>query len=377
MIYFVGIDKLYIHRDLLAFNAENQTMANMKFKGFVIVFHCLCWVATVTTILYWVYIFSLDGDLSNVDNRPFYERKQDIFPVLSLCFRNPFSDEKLEKTGTGVNATSYLKFLKGEHFLSEMMEIDYKNITMDISEYIEDATVGWRNGTSAMYSESPSLININKIFVTTSSGIWLHQMFYKCYGMQLPREKRIEYFSVLLNYKVFQNTNERGLFNFFTLLHYPNQLLRSMRSIKLSWPKGKPNATLDMRFMINAMEVIRRRNKRNRPCNEGWRNHDSAILTSHFDKIGCTAPYQYSNNTVRKCTTLDEMRKARFTLRSDEYGTLPPCTSMDKIIYSYEEDDVSSTSWKRSGCVWIGLYLFDDHYKEIIHTRYNIYQLSI
>ena len=44
----------------------------------------------------WIYGYSLNEDLSKVDNIPFYESKQDVFPVLSLCFKDPFSDEKLK-----------------------------------------------------------------------------------------------------------------------------------------------------------------------------------------------------------------------------------------------------------------------------------------
>ena len=344
-------------------------MTEKHFKRFVIAFHCLCLISTATLILYWIYIFSLNEDRSKVDNIPFYQSKQDVFPVLSLCFKNPFSDNKLVMTGTGVNAKSYLKYLEGKQYAPEMKDIDYENITMDISEYIEDTYVSWRNGSSKTYTKSSFLTTQNKLFVNTFSGIWFEEMFYKCYGLQLLHDKQIESMSVLLKSTVFQNSNGRSMFNFFTLIHYPNQLLRSKRSIKLSWPKDKPNATLDMKFKINAMEVIRRRNKDNQPCNEGWRNHDAVILTSHTDKIGCRAPYQYPTNVVRKCSTMREMKNAQFTLRSDEYGKFPPCTSMDKILYTYEEDDLTSTKWERKGYFWIGPYLYNEQFKEIVQTK--------
>ena len=114
---------------------------------------------------------------------------------------------------------------------------------------------------------------------------------------------------------------------------------------------------------------IRDRNKDNPPCNQEWRNYDSAILTSHTNKVGCRAPYQYPTNIVRKCSTMHEMKKAQNTLRSDEYGKFPPCTSMDKILYTYEEDDLTSTRWERRGYFWIGPYFFNDRFKEIVQTR--------
>ena len=138
--------------------------------------------------------------------------------------------------------------------------------------------------------------------MTTFPGLWFQEMFYKCSGMQIPHDKRIEIFGVALSNIVYQNRYES--FDIFALLHYPNQLLRSLRSVKLSWPRGKPNATLDIRFIVNGVEVIRRRNKGNQPCDDGWRNHDDNIVSTHIDKVGCRAPYQYPKNMVRKCSSM-------------------------------------------------------------------------
>jgi hypothetical protein len=313
---------------------ENTIVNTMEEKCrnmFVISFHCLCWMATTTVILYWVYLFSLNEDLSNVDNKLFYETKHDVFPVLSLCFKNPFSEGKLKMTGTGINATSYLKFLNGEYFSSEMKDIDYENITMDISEYLKEIYVLWRNGSRTTSMKSPSLFNKNQSFVSTFSGIWFQEMFYKCYGMEIPHAKYIQAFNLLLSNKLFQR-HKNEFFHFFTLLHYPNQLLRAMGSIGVGLPHPEPNTSLDMSFFINAAEVIKRRNKSRRPCNEEWKNHDAIVLSSHTNEVGCRAPYQYPSKMIRTCSTQHEMQRARFALRADEYGTSPPCVSMDKII---------------------------------------------
>ena len=129
-----------------------------------------------------------------------------------------------------------------------------------------------------------------------------------------------------------------------------------------------------MRFIVNAMEVIRRRNKRSQPGDEDWENHDQNIILKHTNKAGCRASYQYSSTGIRTCSTKEDMKTARFFfLRSDDYNTIPPCRSMDKLIYTYEEDDLNLTEYGSKyavkGSFWIGIYLFNEKFKEIVHTR--------
>ena len=63
------------------------------------------------------------------------------------------------------------------------------------------------------------------------------------------------------------------------------------------------------------------------------------------------------------------MKKARFELRYDEYGNAPPCTSMEKITYSYEEFDLSNTKWSGTGNFWIGIHHQNRNFKNIVQIR--------
>ena len=89
-------------------------MSGTRWDKFVSVFHVICWTVTLAVISYWLYIFSLNEDLSIVDYKKYYQSKSDVFPVLSLCLRNPFSKKNLRMTGAGINETSYLHFLEGK-----------------------------------------------------------------------------------------------------------------------------------------------------------------------------------------------------------------------------------------------------------------------
>ena len=82
-------------------------MSGASWKKFVLLFHVICWTATATLISYWLYNFNLNEDLSSVEFKKYYKSKSDVFPVLSLCLRNPFSKKNLRLTSAGINETSY------------------------------------------------------------------------------------------------------------------------------------------------------------------------------------------------------------------------------------------------------------------------------
>ena len=189
--------------------------------------------------------------------------------------------------------------------------------------------------------------------------------------MEIPHQRDVQIYSVSLRNDVFLNHYSPKRYEFLTLLHYPNQLLRSIGSMKYKWTEKTENASTDISFRVEDLEVMQRRNKPNNPCNEYWDHHDNHILVKHVNDVGCRAPYQFPTKSIRKCTTREEMNKSPFYLRADDYGSHPPCQSMDKIVFTYEEHDLSEFSWAKKGHTWIGINLFIDHFKKIEQTRYR------
>ena len=95
-----------------------------KWKIVSWMFHSLCLVVTVCIIVFWIYMFALDEDISLVEYKQYYRDEVDIFPSLSLCFKNPFSPKRHVKENEAYNDTSYLRFANGEYFSRELIEID-------------------------------------------------------------------------------------------------------------------------------------------------------------------------------------------------------------------------------------------------------------
>ena len=332
-----------------------------------IFFSCICWITAISFTAFCLYIFSKNEDLCTVRFIKYYTSQEDVFPSLSLCFKNPFAEKHLGTNTNEVNETFFLHFLKGKYFVPTLASIEYENVTTDISKHIVEYWIQYRDGyTSDLhhYFENES----NVIFDTSYVGFWSGN-FYQCSSMQVPPDENIQAFFVLLSDKIFRSGQMSGDYGFLTFLHYPNQLLRSSQFVKMDWPDRKTNDTFVMRFKINAVEVLRRRNKGNEPCNEDWANYDGNMLVTHTKAVGCKAPYQRPNADIKPCISKDEMKKSMFQIRADDYGQIPPCKSMEKVLYTYEQHTFGDDSeWKGVGEFWVGVY-FGQDFKEITEVR--------
>ena len=98
-------------------------------------------------------------------------------------------------------------------------------------------------------------------------------------------------------------------------------------------------------------------------------NYDQNIVTRFSKNVGCTPPYHNTKENIPVCSTKEEINKAKFNLRHDDYGSDLPCRSMEKIYYTFEEDDLQGTAFNKPGYFWIGIYLYDPQFKEITQIR--------
>ena len=125
-----------------------------------------------------------------------------------------------------------------------------------------------------------------------------------------------------------------------------------------------------MRFYIRGVEILQRRNKNSRLCNENWHNYDHDIFHDHMNRVGCRAPYQGNDsNTPALCSSKEQMSKSMMIFRSDGYGAQPPCRSMEKIDYTYSENDLSHSKYAEKGSFWVTLYILNPQFKEIVQAR--------
>ena len=155
------------------------------------------------------------------------------------------------------------------------------------------------------------------------------------------------------------------------MIHYPNQLLIAGNT-KYQWPKKRTkDDSYQMIFHIRGVEVLRRRRKRKRPCNEAWEDHDDYIKKHHTADLRCGLPYLDSTGDVPLCSTKEQM-KQMFHHRGDYYGIDPPCREMKTIRTSYHESTfhIGDAPWVRKGTFWMGIIYPYEDFKEILQTRY-------
>ena len=120
-------------------------------------------------ICYWIYRFGLNEDVCIIDYKKYYDIDSDMFPVLSLCIKSPFSKTKFRMRNQVINETLYIKFLKGEYFSTRYMETEYNDIRLNLSDYIDEYYIQWRNGSSRthVYVNEPI-----ELFIPTFAGFW-------------------------------------------------------------------------------------------------------------------------------------------------------------------------------------------------------------
>ena len=135
-------------------------MMNFTRSTLISGFNFACVSATVVMVGFWCYQYFKDDDLSLADYTEF-ERgdDDDLYPILSMCFQDPFLDEKLKEIHPNLNQSFYEKFLKGEIYDERLRHIDYDNVTLNIIDYEGDYVVRWRNGTKmSTYKKSNTVV---------------------------------------------------------------------------------------------------------------------------------------------------------------------------------------------------------------------------
>ena len=342
-------------------------------------FRIVCFVSALALTSYWTYIFILDEDLCTVDYKKYYAEKSDAFPVLSFCINNPVSKKKLERANPNINISSYLNYLKGQAFNSNILDIEYSSVIQNASDFIEEDFVRYRNGSfvslwsgyqdDETYGKS-TLNTKNRRTFSADYAFFFISRFYNCYELSVPDDRNIYSFFFRINSSIFPSGIRGSFFDLLTVLHYPSQMLIAGNR-RYYWPKERNNEeSYIMKYHIQRVEVLKRRQARNRPCNENWKNHDNEIENKFTNALDCRLPYLHRNNEFPICTSKKKLQE-RFYLRSDDYGVNPPCLEMKKITDLFEESTLDSKkySWARKGSFIIGIIFPDEDYKEITQTR--------
>ena len=317
----------------------------MKFsnqKCFMYPFGFVCAATTMSLCLYWCYKYSLNEDVSVVYYKQFYETNDDVFPTASLCLGNPFSDKRLSKYG--INKTSYLEFLKGKRFTKEMLNINYNNVTGDIVNYIKGYRMYFRNYSYAKFDSGLTLQDKRKLtFVSYNGFIGSYKTFYKCFGLRIPKNKDLRTFRILLSNKIFPNGERPIQYLFRTFVHLPKQFMLSHHTDQWTWSHRSKHERYKLRHLVRAVEVVRKRNKKQEPCNAYWKEYDDWVIKYYKNETGCNNPYQKQEINLPMCNTQQQMKHSVLPINVAEgQRYLKPCKTMENVRVDHVESNLEN-----------------------------------
>ena len=336
---------------------------------FQLMTYVFCLILTIGMTINWSLQYSLNEDLSRIKFKQYQENEDDAYPVLSLCFGNMFQKQKLAEFDPPVNESMLVGFLKEEEHDDRFLTINYSDLTYNLDNIVKNYWFRWQNGSTKSYTK---MSLGESIFYNSFTGFWRNK-FFDCFGIQVPKrllqkgpKVGIEGFGVHLNTSIFpQGTREFG--KFATFLHYPNQMLLSIPTVKYKFQRRFNHAVYNMKYIVTGMDILRRRQKSEDPCNENWKNFDYDVIEMNIKKVGCKNIYHKIPTGWPLCKNTTDIKKANFPFRSDIIQTKynPPCKQVNKMSYVYEEMDYPD----EQGTFWITILLLYSRYTEIVQTR--------
>ena len=337
--------------------------------AFRLITYLFCLTLTIGMTINWSLQYSLNEDLSRIKFKHYQDTEDDVYPDLSLCLGSLFDTKKLAEFDPPINESNLISFLNGEEYEDQFLTINYSDIIYNLDNFVKNFWFRWQNGSTKSYTKA-SLEE--SIFYNSFTGFWRNK-FFNCFGIQVPKtllkkepKVYIEGFGVHLNTSIFpQGTREVG--KFATFLHYPNQILLSIPTVKYKFQSRLNDSAYNMKYIVNGMDTLRRRQKSEDPCNENWKNFDNDVIEMNVKKVGCKNIYHKNPADWPVCNNTMDIRKANFPFRSDiirkKYN--PPCKQVDKMHYVYEEMDYPD----EPNTFWITILLLDSRYTEIVQTR--------
>ena len=182
-------------------------MTEITYNMLIFCFRMCCWLVIGAILCYWIYLFSLDEDRVLADYKTYYDTPNNAFPVLSICLKNPFLETRLKDFHANLTILSYLDFIEGNRFSPEMMNVSFDRVILNLSNYVDEYIVQWRDGHEEQISifadrtQNKNIFkNAKQIFVPSFAGFW-HSMFYVCYALQVPHNPSINFISVQVQLK--------------------------------------------------------------------------------------------------------------------------------------------------------------------------------
>ena len=298
----------------------------------------LCLLATCCLSIYAISRFIHNEDVTLVKFTKFQSSADAIYPSISFCLLPPFLEERFYIYGDeNINMTSYQRFLKGEIWNENMLDVDYDNVTVSFSDNLLGAYLVSHNYSTEIYRPDH--------YVSFRSGRR------KCFTINAPilRQEALFYFQFYVKNDLFPNGGRSASNRIFTYFHYPGQRFTAYYTIKYNWNDRKNTSNnYIMHFSVRNIDVVSRRNIRQEPCLEEWKKFDQYVMDQTIKQAKCRPPHWPSTLNTSLClnTTLMKIFARQPSTAYVEAQT-PPCKIIDRLDYRFEEVDANTDTYRQ------------------------------
>ena len=239
-------------------------------ESFKLAFNAFC--AMVVTIMagYWFWKYSInDRSINVVDYVPIKATSDIKLPVASLCFYNPFAEQNFNDFDHTANVSNYLKYINGDIQGNEFEDIDYRYVTLNIGDYFVG---GWELWIKETYYRN---ISLSFDHIVTFNGFY-YDNFIKCFSIRIANQKQNYIKELILlydsEYLMKDWSGHFGLNKMGYSMHYPGQFLLGELNAEISFEKP-------LKIVVKELEILRRRNERNKKCIEHSNSFDKRVVT--------------------------------------------------------------------------------------------------
>ena len=299
-------------------------------------YNIICTLGFLIMSGYWFYKYEVqDRSIGIVDYLYLREIKDIELPVVSICFEDPFIKTKFNYSNSMIDEWDYLEYLAGSVQEDKFVNIDYHNVTLDISDSFLAAEELWFNETE--YRST----SLEFEHISTFNGFW-YEYFYKCFSINIKNSYYHYIQDLILAYNTTRLVSDWSEFDgpetkFTYVLHYPGQFLLGDDMWTLTIEKS-------LSIEIDEIEILKRRNSHSKMCIDHSGAFDTRMLNHHIEKCGCRAPYLNTEKKTPVCVSPKMMKKCKYVynvIKSSDFEQ--DCQIISKMRATIMQDDTLRT----------------------------------
>ena len=343
-------------------------------------FHLICIIITSILLGYCSLKFIRNESTSMVDFRTYLETEKDIYPSLSLCFKNS-ETQNTSKNNRGIyhgipDPTDYIRFLEGIHWDESLLNIDYDTVTLNLVDYVDSVSIKVNSHKSVPVYTWNKLNSKEKFPFRTSFRHARSKCFSFDFSLDLVSEikstpknpREIRAFSIELKNLASLNIS------LVYFAHYPNQLMRT-RPLAVENTKHAgviSGNVMKKHLWIDNLEVIRRRNTLKTHCYEDSKNWDGYVFSQILVDTKCKPPHWMEKNHP---VCQNEYLIRKHNIDTDSFSNpefvnqfIEPCDEVQSVS-CYIEEFYKPQNTEPTLSTYIMFFFKYGKYKDIVHIR--------